>query len=185
MTDVTQCNLSMQKSIDFFKTEIASIRTGRAVPALVENIVCNAYGGTTKLTIKELGTIASMDNQTLMIQPWDLSTLGEIRQGILAANIGLTPVVDNNVIRISIPSLTAERRGEYIKLLHRKKEDAKISIRNIRQDFMKEIKLGFENKEISEDDKFKKEEDLQRITDEFVLKIDELSEKKEQEITSL
>jgi len=185
MTDLTEIKVTMQKSIDFFKNEIVSIRTGRAVPALVENISCNAYGGTAKLTIKELGTIASMDNQTLMIQPWDMSTLGEIKQGILAANIGLTPVVDNNVIRISIPSLTAERRNEYIKLLHRKKEDAKISIRNIRQDFIKEIKLGFENKEISEDEKFKQEEDLQKITDEFIAKIDELSDKKEQEIASL
>jgi len=185
MMDFSDTRLSMQKSIDHFKNEIAAIRTGRAVPALVENIVCNAYGGSAKLSIKELGTIASMDNQSLMIQPWDPSTIGEIRQGILAANVGLTPIIDNNVIRISVPSLTAERRQEYVKLLHKKTEESRISIRNVRQDKLKEIKKAFEDKEISEDEKFKGEEELQKITDEFIGIIEEQSGKKEKEITTI
>ncbi len=185
MMDFSDANLVMQKSVDHFKTEIASIRTGRATPALIENVVCSAYGGASRLTIKELGTIATVDAQTLMVQPWDPSVLGEIRQGILAANIGLTPVIDNNIIRISVPSLSAERRNEYVKLLHQKMEQAKVSIRNIRADKKKEIQDSFENKEISEDEKFRAEEELQKITDEYIAKIDGLSAKKEQEITSI
>lgn len=174
----------MQKSVNFFKTEISSIRTGRAVPALIENIPCNAYGGASRLTIKELGTISAIDPQTLIIQPWDISVIGEIRQGVLAANVGLTPVIDNNVIRISVPPLTTERRQEYAKLLRQKMEESRIAIRNIRQDKLRSIRDIFEEKKISEDEKFKAEEDLQKMTDEFVKIIEEIGEKKELDINS-
>lgn len=190
--DFTDTKALMQKAVDHFRVEVGAIRTGRAVPALVENIVCNAYGGTTRLTIKELGSISSSDAQTLIIQPWDPSVIGEIRQGILAANVGLTPVIDNNIIRISVPALTTERRQEYVKLLHQKIEEARISVRNIRQEKMRDIKELFEGNptsprlrgagKISEDDKFRSEEELQKITDEFVLKIEEIGSKKETEI---
>lgn len=175
----------MLRSVDFFKTEIASVRTGRAVPALIENISCHAYGGTTKLLLKELGTITTMDSQTLVVQPWDASVIGEIRQGILAANVGLTPVIDNNLIRISVPSLTAERRAEYVKLLHQKMEESRISIRNIRADKKKEIEKSFEDKKISENDKFSAEEELQKITDEFIGKVEESGKKKEEELMTV
>ena len=177
--------LLMQRAIDFFKQEISSIRTGRASPALIENVVCSAYGGVSRLTIKELGTITAIDAQTLMVQPWDPSVLGEIRQGILAANIGLTPVIDNNIIRISVPSLTTERRVEYVKILHQKMEQAKVSIRNIRQEKKKEIGESFEKKEISEDEKYRAEEELQKTTDDNVSLVETIGEKKEQEILSI
>jgi len=182
MVDFANTRQTMQAAIEHFKTEISAIRTGRAVPALIENIVCSAYGGASRLTVKELGTITTSDPQTLIVQPWDPSVLGEIRQGILAANVGLTPVVDNNLIRISVPPLTTERRNEYVKLLHQKMEESRVAIRNIRQDKMREIKTSFEEKSISEDEKFKAEEDLQKITDEFIAKAEELANKKEQEI---
>jgi len=175
----------MQKAVEHFKVEISTIRTGRATPALIENIICNAYGGSSRLTVKELGTITTADTQTLVIQPWDQSVIGEIRQGILAANVGLTPVIDNGIIRISIPPLTSERRQEYVKLLGEKTEEARVSIRNVRQEKMREIKTSFEEKTLSEDEKFRAEEDLQKITDEFILKIEELGGKKEQEILSV
>lgn len=175
----------MQKAVEHFKTEIAAIRTGRAVPALIENISCNAYGGSTRLSVKELGTITTSDAQTLVVQPWDLSVIGEIRQGILAANVSLTPVIDNNIIRISVPSLTTERRQEYVKLLHEKMEETRITIRNIRQDKLKLIRSIFEEKKISEDEKFKAEEDLQKVTDDFVGQVETLGGKKEQEITTV
>jgi len=185
MVDFTDSRSLMQKAVDHFKVEISSIRTGRAVPALIENIVCNAYGGAQKLAVKELGTITTMDSQTLVVQPWDQSVIGEIRQGILAANVGLTPVIDNNIIRISVPGLTTERRQEYVKLLHQKTEESRVSVRTARQDKMREIKSLFEEKGISEDEKFRAEEELQKITDEFIGKIEELSAKKEQEITTV
>ena len=182
MLDFADTKAGMQKAVDYFKVEIAAIRTGRAVPALIENIPCNAYGGTAKLSVKELGTITTADAQTLVVQPWDQSVIGEIRQGILAANVDLTPVIDNNLIRISVPVLTTERRSEYVKLLHDKTERTKISVRNSRQDKMRVIKNAFEEKNISEDEQFKAEEDLQRITDEFVGQIEAIEEKKEAEI---
>jgi len=185
MVDFSDTSAGMQKAVDHFKSEIAAIRTGRAVPALIENIVCNAYGGASRLTVKELGTITTSDNQTLLVQPWDLSVVGEIRQGILGANVGLTPVIDNNLIRISIPALTTERRTEYVKLLHQKVEETRVSIRNMRQDKLREIKTSFEEKALSEDEKFKAEEELQKVTDEFIGKVEELGKKKEEEITAI
>lgn len=185
MINFESTRVDMQRTLDHFKVEISGIRTGRAVPALIENISCNAYGGSTRLTVKELGTITTMDAQTLVVQPWDQSVIGEIRQGILAANVGLTPVIDNNIIRISVPALTTERRNEYVKLLHQKAEEAKISIRNLRQDKKKEIESSFDDKKVSEDEKFKGEEDLQKITDEFTSKIEELGSKKEAEIMGI
>lgn len=197
--DFSDTKALMQKAIDHFKIEIASIRTGRAVPALIENIICNAYGGTTRLTVKELGTITSSDAQTLVVQPYDQSVVGEIRQGILAANVGLTPVIDNNIIRISVPALTTERRAEYAKLLHQKMEEGRISLRNIRQEKMRDIKELFEGNptsprriggprgagKISEDEKFRAEEELQKITDQFIDLIDETGKKKEAEIMAV
>lgn len=175
----------MQKAVEHFKLEVTAIRTGRAVPALVENIFCNAYGGSQRLAVKELGTITAADSQTLIIQPWDQSVIGEIRQGILAANVGLTPVIDNGIIRVPVPGLTTERRQEYVKLLREKTEKARVSIRNVRQEKLREIKTSFEEKEISEDEKFKAESDLQKITDEFIKAVEELSEKKEREILNV
>lgn len=175
----------MQKAVEHFKGEISSIRTGRAVPALIENIVCNAYGGTQKLTVKELGTITTLDSQTLVVQPWDQSIVGEIRQGILAANVGLTPVIDSSIIRISVPALTTERRQEYVKMLHQKMEETRVAGRNIRQDKMRVIKMAFEEKHISEDEKFHSEEELQKITDEFMVMVEGLGKKKELEIMTV
>jgi len=197
MVDFSQLRLNMQASVDHFKSEIASIRTGRATPALVENVVCSAYGGSARLTVKELGTITTMDNQAIVIQPWDPSVIGDIKQGILAANVGLTPVVDNNIIRVSVPSLTTERRQEYVRLLHQKMEEGRVSIRNIRQGKLKEIRelsektptssgsAGLSGARISEDEKFHSEQELQKITDEFIGKIEELGSKKEQEIMTV
>jgi len=185
MVDFADTKAGMQKAVDHFKAEISAIRTGRAVPALIENILCSAYGGASRLTVKELGTITTADSQTLVIQPWDPATIGEIRQGILAANVGLTPVIDNNIIRIAVPALTTERRGEYVKLLHQKLEEARVVIRNVRQDKMREIKTSFEQKTLSEDEKFKAEEDLQNLTDEFMKIVEDLGKKKEEEILAI
>lgn len=185
MVDFAVTKSLMQKAVDHFNSEIAAIRTGRAVPALIENIVCDAYGGASKLTVKELGTITTSDAQTLLVQPWDPSVVGEIRQGILAANVGLTPVIDNTLLRITVPPLTAERRSEYAKLLHQKMEQARVSIRNIRQEKKKEIEDLYESKKVSEDEKFRAGEELQKITDEFIEKIEQYGENKEREIISL
>lgn len=175
----------MEKSLEILKTEMATVQTGRATPALIENIVCSVYQGTQKLRLIELGSITAPDPQTLVVQPWDGSVIGEIKQGILVANVGLTPVIDGGVIRISVPPLTTERRQEYIKLIRRKAEEARVAVRNVRRDKMVEIKKNFDNKLLSEDEEFKAEQDLQKITDEYINKIDETGRKKERELLQI
>jgi ribosome recycling factor len=118
----------MQKVLDYVRTDIASIRTGRATPSLVENIIIGAYGGTTQMRVLELAGIATPDSQSLTITPYDASIIGDIRRDIIAANVGLNPVIDNNVLRIAVPALTTERRQEYVKMLHVKLEDGRVKI---------------------------------------------------------
>src|SRR3989344_5911177 len=172
----------MQLALDALKEDLGSIRTGRATPALVENIVISAYGGAQKLKVMELASVSPPDPQSLVIDPWDKSIIGEIRQGILAANLGFNPSIDGEIIRISMPPLTSEDREKFVKLLHTKLENARIQIRQIRGDKMRDIKKSFEEKEISEDEKFGFEKALQEITDKFITSIDEIGASKEKEL---
>jgi ribosome recycling factor len=175
----------MQQVLDLITSDIGSIRTGRATPSLVEGLVVAVYGGTQKLKIVELASIISSDPQTLTIDPWDKSIIGEIRQGILAANVGMNPMIDGEIIRISFPPLTTEDREKYVKLLSTKLESGRIMIRQVRAEGMHEIKKKFEVKELSEDEKFGQEKRLQEITDEFIGKIDATGEKKKQELLQI
>lgn len=175
----------MQQVLDLVTTDVASIRTGRVSPTLVEGLQVAVYGGQQKLKIQELATISIQDPQTLIIDPWDKSIIGEIRQGILAANVGLNPFVDGEKLRITIPPLTTEDRRVYIKLLHSKVENGRIMIRQIRGDLMKDIRQAFEEKKLSEDEKFNQEKRLQEITDEFMEKIEEIRRRKEEELLKL
>lgn len=175
----------MSKALDALSEDISSIRTGRATSALVENVVISAYGGAQRLKVNELASITVPDTQTLVIEPWDKSIIGEIKQGILAANIGMNPSIDGELIRISMPPLTGEDRERYIKLLHTKLENAKVTVRQVRGEINKDIKTQFEKKEITEDDKFEFEKKLQELTDEFIAKIDERGSAKEEELRTL
>jgi ribosome recycling factor len=175
----------MQQVLALVQNDIASLRTGRATPSLVENIVCPAYGGTQRLKVQELATITVPDTQSLLITPWDKSIIGDIRKGMLEANIGLNPSIDGEVIRISLPPMTTEDREKYTRLLSQKLESGKIMMRQIRADGMHEVKKQFEAKEISEDMKFDAEKKVQALTDEFVGKIDEAGEKKKQELLQI
>lgn len=172
----------MQKTLEFVKSDIASIRTGRATPALVENIIINAYGGTTKMRVLEMAGITTPDPQSLLITPYDSGTIGEIRRDIEAANIGLTPVIDNGAIRIAVPTLTAERRLEYVKMLHKKLEDGRVKIRQERHEKMNEFKRMSEAKELNEDDRTRGEEELQKLTDKMMLEIENIGKVKESEL---
>ena len=182
MIDFNPTKEKMEKSLLKFREEIGGIRTGRASASLVENLLCSVYQGTQNLRLKELASITSPDPQSLLIQPWDGSVIGEVKQSILAANIGLTPVVEGSAVRIAVPPLTGERRQEYIKLLGQKSEEARIAVRNIRRDQMESIKDSFEGKNLSEDEKFRAEAELQKITDGFIAKIQEAEKKKEEEL---
>lgn len=173
---------AMQKAVDALTKEIASIRTGRATPSLVEDVVVSAYGGAQRLRVMELASITAPDTQMLIIEPWDKSVIGEIRQAILAANVGLNPSIDNDKIRITLPPLTTEDRERYVKLLKVKLEEGRVSVRNARAEAMHEVKKAFEAKSITEDDNFAQEKRVQELTDDFIKKIEELGAKKEEEL---
>lgn len=175
----------MQQVLDLVTSDIGGIRTGRSTPALVEGIEIAVYGGTQKLKLIELATISAPDTQSLVIDPWDKSVIGEIRQGIMAANIGMNPSIDGEIIRIVLPPLTTEDREKYVKLLSTKLENGRVMIRQIRGDEMHEIRKRFEAKEVSEDEKFGQEKRLQEITDEFIKKIEDLGERKKQELLQI
>lgn len=175
----------MQAALDVLTSDIGSLRTGRATPSLVENIICPAYGGTQRLKVLELATITVPDPNQIIINPWDKSIIGDIRKGIVEANTGLNPSIDGEIIRIVIPPMTTEDREKYVKLLSGKLENGKVGIRQVRGDAMHEIKNKFESKEITEDDKFALEKKLQEITDEFIAKIEQLGEKKKAELLQI
>lgn len=175
----------MQKALDAVASDLSSIRTGRAAPSLVENIVVPAYGGTQRLKIVELASISSPEPTQLVISPWDKSIIGDIKKGILEVNIGMNPNIDGEVIRIIMPPLTTEDREKYVKLLSQKLEAGKIMIRQIRGDEMHDIKKKFEEKTMTEDEKFGSEKQLQEITDSFIAKIEEMGEKKKAELLQI
>jgi ribosome recycling factor len=175
----------MQSVIDSVREDISTLRTGRATPSLVENILVEAYGGAQKLRVMELASITAPDPQSLLITPWDKSVVGEIRKGIEAANVNLTPVVSGDTIRISLPPLTQEDREGYIKILYQRVEQGKVAIRQVRQDGMHAVRGKFEEKAMSEDEKDKAEKDLQVLTDEYMAKLDEVGKSKETELRSV
>lgn len=172
----------MSKVLDVLKTDLSTIRTGRAMPSLVENVIVAAYGGSAKLKIMELATIGAQDTQTLVISPFDQATIHEIAKGIQDANIGLNPVVDAPIIRISIPPLSQERREELIHLMRQKLENGRIMIRQARQDSMNEIKKA---DDLSEDDMHRLEKEIQRITDDFIGQVDAMGKQKETELLQI
>jgi len=171
----------MGKIADLFLNDIGSIRTGRATPGLIENVVVTVYGGQ-KMTLKEIGSIMVPDVRTLTFQPWDQSIIREVANEIAAANIGMTPVVDGELIRMSLPMMTVEQRDEYVKLLGRKLEGARGMIRDARGDFRRKLVDAKNDKEISEDEYKRDEAELQKLTDQYVTKLEELAKKKEMEI---
>lgn len=172
----------MQEAVDLVVADIGGIRTGRAVPSLIEDLEVEVYGGQQTLKIKEVANTSAPDASTLVIEPWDKSIIGDIRKGIMAANIGMNPSIDGEIIRISLPPLTTEDREKYVKLLSSKLENGRVMIRQIRSDAMRDIKEAFEKKEVSEDERFNSEKRLQDMTDKFIQEIEQAGARKEKEI---
>lgn len=183
--DETSIRSKMQQILDLVTSDVSSIRTGRATPALVEDLQIAVYGGQQRLKVNELATITAPDTQTIVIDPWDKSIIGDIRKGIEASNVGFQPVIDGQIIRISMPPLTTEDREKYVKLLSTKLESGRIMIRQTRGDAMHDIKTAFEKKEITEDEKFGQEKKLQGITDDFISKIETVGENKKRELLQI
>lgn len=174
----------MQKAYEVLHQDFATIRTGKASPALVENIVVNAYGGAQKLKVMELASIHIQPPATILITPFDKSIIGEIERGINDAKIGLNAIIDGDVIRINLPPLTEERRKEFVKLAHQKAENGKVMIRQVRHEAMEDIKKKGEES-ISEDEITRLEKEVQKLTDEYMSKIDDVKAEKEAELMQM
>jgi ribosome recycling factor len=171
----------MQAAVEAIRHQFSTVRTGRAHPGLVENLKIDYYGSKTML--KQLANITAPEPRLIVIQPWDRNSLSAIEKAILTSEVGITPNNDGKVIRLSMPQLTHERREELQKVLHRIAEEGKVSIRNSRHDAIEEtVKLEKDNR-MTEDDKFLAKEKLQKLTDNYIKKIDEILAQKEQEIS--
>jgi len=173
-------NDRMQGAIDALKKEFASVRTGRASLGLLEGIVIDYYG--TPTPVQQLASLSIPESRQIAIQPWEQKLIPEIEKAILKSDLGLTPMNDGKIIRINIPVLTEERRKQLVKIVKKRAEESKIAVRNIRRDANEELKKLEKNEHISEDEVKKEHDEIQKTTDSFIKKIDELLEHKEKEI---
>lgn len=170
----------MQKSINALTHELATIRTGRASPAIVEHIKADYHGILTPLN--QMASISIPEAKMILIQPWDKTMLKNIEKAILKSEIGLNPMNDGNLIRIVIPAITEERRKELIKVVHKRLEDTKIALRNIRRDGLESLRKSEKDKEISQDEFTRTSEKLQKLIDSYIEKADAIGKAKEAEI---
>ena len=170
----------MNKSVESSRNELATVRTGRASPHLLDRVVVDYYGAETPL--KQLANVAATDARLLTLTPFDKNSIGLIEKAIQESDLGLTPSNDGNVIRLQIPDLTEERRREMVKVVHGVGESGKISVRNVRRDVMHDLREMKKDGDIGEDDERRAESELQRLTDEAVKEIDSSLKSKEQEI---
>jgi ribosome recycling factor len=170
----------MQSALDVLSEDLLGIRTGRASPALVEKLQVGYYGS--ELTLIQLATISVPESRQLMIRPFDGSSLKAIEKAIQASDLGLTPSNDGKVIRLNLPPLTEERRRDLVKMVNNRLEDARIAIRNIRRDSLKELREFEKEKLISEDELRQSETELQELTDEMVEQVAVIGKRKEEEI---
>jgi ribosome recycling factor len=177
---LAECDMRMKKAVQALQDDLATIRTGRASPALIEHLHVEAYGVSTPLN--QLGSISVPEARLLVVQPWDQHILGAIEKAILKSDLGLNPTNDGRVIRVVIPYLSEERRKELIKVTHKKVEEGHVAVRACRHEALQTMEKMQKGKEISEDD-FKRGKDrLQKITDSYIAKTDDIGAHKEEEI---
>lgn len=170
----------MDKCISAFEDELDKIRTGRAHPSLLDHIKVNYFGSPTPLN--QTASIATENVRMLAVTPWDKSMLADIEKAIRTSNLDVNPLTAGNVIRVPLPAPTEERRKELVKILKEKSEHAKVSIRNIRRDINNDLKSALKNKEITEDDERREQDQVQKTTDKYIEKIDQLLKIKESEV---
>lgn len=173
----------MQKSIHVLESDYASIRAGRANPAVLDKIMVDYYGVETP--INQMAAISVSEARVLVIQPWDMSTLKNIEKAIQVSDLGINPTNDGKVLRITFPPLTEERRRDIVKQIHKLAEDTKVAVRSIRRDSMEKFKAMKKNSEITEDDLKDCEKEVQNLTDKFCLEIEKIAKDKEKEIMSV
>jgi len=170
----------MKKALESVAREYSEVRTGRASPGLVEGLHVNYYD--TPTLLKQMASISTADARLIVIQPWDITAIPEIEKAIMKSNLGITPSNDGKIIRLAVPQLSQERRQELVKMVHKMAEDGRISLRTIRRDSKETLEKLEKDKSIAEDDKFRGIDELQKLVDRFIAKVDELLKSKEKEI---
>ncbi|MGC9049001.1 MAG: ribosome recycling factor [Patescibacteria group bacterium] len=183
MIDLNNFEQEGQKVLDFIRKDIQAIRTNRASADLVAHILVNAYG--TKTPLEQLATITVPEPRLIVIQPWDRNIVKEIEIALTQANLGTIPTIKETVIQINLPPLNEETRKNLVKILHQKLEQTRINLRNLRDEFRSKINKLAKEKEITEDDKYRLLEDLDKKTSKFMEEIETIGERKEREITTL
>lgn len=170
----------MQKSMEAFKHDLTKIRTGRASLAILDGVKVDAYGSA--MPLNQVGTLTIPESRMIVIQPWDPQLLTAVEKAILKSDLGLTPISDGKLIRINIPQLTEERRKEMVKRVKKIAEEYRVAIRNLRRESIDRLKKQKESKEISEDELFRLQDEVQNVTDKFVKKVDDAAINKENEV---
>jgi ribosome recycling factor len=183
MPTVEDAKKRMEDALDAMRREFATVRTGKATPALLDTVRVEAYGS--KLPINQVATVHTPEPSLLVVQPFDKSVIGDVEKAILAADLGLNPANDGNVIRVPIPALNEERRREYVKLLHKMAEEGRVSIRHARRIVREELHQKVKDHELGEDEGRRREDALEKLTHEYTEKIDELLKHKEEEVLAL
>jgi ribosome recycling factor len=180
MESISEARAHMEKAVEAMRREFSSVRTGKASPALLDVVRVDAYGS--KMPINQLANVSAPEPRLLLVQPWDKSLMTTIEKAIQTAELGLNPANDGNVIRVPVPALTEERRKEMVRMLHKLAEDGRVAVRHARQEANKELKRKQSAHDVSEDDAHRQMDEVQKMTDNFIHKIEELLKAKEQEV---
>ena len=183
MPSLKEARSRMDAALDALRREFATVRTGKATPALLDTVRVDAYGS--KMPLNQVATVHTPDASLLMVQPFDKTLLAEIERGIQMADLGLNPSNDGNVIRVPIPALTEERRKEYAKLLHKMAEEARVSIRHARKIARDEVQGLIKGHEVGEDDGHRQLDEIEKVTHDYTEQIDDLLSRKETEVMAI
>jgi ribosome recycling factor len=180
MPTIQEAREQMDKAVEAMRREFASVRTGKASPALLDMVRVDAYGS--KMPLNQVGTVSAPEPRLLVVQPWDKSLIGAVEKAIRTADLGLNPSNDGNVVRVPIPALTEERRKDLVRMLHKLAEEGRIAVRHARQEANKRIKTSQHEHGLSEDEARRQLDEVQRLTDEHVARIEELLQAKERDV---
>jgi ribosome recycling factor len=180
MPTYAQARDHMEKSLEAVKRDFHSVRTGKASPALLDMVKVDAYGS--KMPLNQVASVSSPEPRMLIVQPWDKTLMSEIEKAIRNSELGLNPANDGNIIRVPIPALNEERRRELVRMLHKQAEEGRIAVRHARQEANKEIKRLQADHEISEDDAHRELDRIQKLTDDYIAKVDQILAVKEEEV---
>ena len=170
----------MKKAIEVYRKDLATLRAGRATPSLLDKIIVEYYG--TPTPVNQLANISAPEPRLLVIQPWDKKSMADIERAIMKSDLGMTPVNDGNVIRLSVPHLTTERRNELVKVIRKKAEEVRVVVRNLRREANDAVKKAEKDSVVSEDEAKKGQNDVQKLTDKYIKEVDDITAGKEKEV---